>query len=127
MQAMRILFLLLVWTASGWGQSAGEVPKPPVLASQDAGIARAVDLDFADDFPNPAKKVRTRRPTTKAKSAPEPAPDPSPEIAPASRSWVYWTLGFGAMAGGVAWYLHWDLDKTGKPVRTDEVFTDDPG
>lgn len=117
MQAMRILFLLSVWTATGWGLSAEGVPRPAVLASQE------IDLDFDDDFPNPAKRVRTRRPPSVSKSA----TDTAPAIAPASRSWVYWTLGFTAMAGGMAWYLHWDLTKSVEPVRTDEVFTDDPG
>ena len=112
---MRVLILIPLWAALALGESIEETPQRPTPPSQ------VVDLDFSDDFPTPARKVRKRRPVAVAKSA------PPPTAAPASRSWVYWTLGFSAMAGGVAMYLHWDMTKTQVPTRNDQVFTDDPG
>jgi hypothetical protein len=40
--------------------------------------------------------------------------------------WIYWTLGFSAAAGGMAFYL-WESGKSSAPTKTVQVFTDDPG
>ena len=79
----------------------------------------AADLDFDDDFPASPEPRRRQKPA----GVSPPAPILGPE--PASRTWIYWTLGLSAAAGGAAWYMHDALDKAEPPKRNTDVFSDE--
>ena len=116
MKAFTALVLLAGLATASWSQETGTAP---------ARTARAPDLDFTEDFPNP--DLPRNPPSAIPPAPPPPAPAaPTRAASVTPRTWMYWAAGFTALAGGLAWYAHWESDQPPDPVRTDEVFSDDP-
>lgn len=128
-QTLIVQLIVVLAIGPALGQSMPLVLEQ-TAPSQTPAPTRVADLDFNDDFPAPARAPgnRPKRPRgdSTRKSAP---PTEVPREENTSRTWVYWalgTLGFGAVAGGAAWYIHSVSEDGPAPPRSDQVFSDGP-
>ncbi len=98
--------IFLVFFFQAWGEDAKPITNsiPKIKTAK----TRAPDLDFSQDI-----------------ESPEPVQQLGPVMAISSHSWVYWSLGLTAAAGGMTFML-WDKSPPAKTVKSVQVFTDAP-
>jgi hypothetical protein len=100
-----------------------------LIAALAIGLALGDDLDFTDDFPAASEVPLKVRPARKSARGPAAVPAPESVEEKMDSNWMYWTLGalgFTAVAGGAAWYVHSVSEDKPAPLRNDQVFSDAP-